>query len=281
MENWNLRVPTSVAAFDSIVKGGIPLGSVVLLVGEPGAGNVEFAYTSVSRLNIARLNPERRKMILGHYSEENTYLPEKTCYPTFCRSEEEILMDVRLSFNEDIYNAFKENLEFKDLSKLYFAKSIVPKNWFEEDYKSFLKSEKKDVLSEFVKYLDNNLEESVVIVDSLTDLITSPYVDNNDLVEVIKGLQRFSKKKNTIIYILMTENIGEKQVEQMLYDAVDGVLVFEWSRNIKKSSHIHRYMYVLKFTGLMSHLDKEHIARFDTILNPMDGFVVTSMQKIR
>ena len=43
------RVPTGVADFDSLA-GGIPAGSVVLLIGEAGAGHQEFALTSAAHL---------------------------------------------------------------------------------------------------------------------------------------------------------------------------------------------------------------------------------------
>jgi len=39
-------------------------------------------------------------------------------------------------------------------------------------------------------------------------------------------------------------------------------------------------MYVLKFVGLMAHLEEERIARFNTTLNRKEGFVVVNTEKI-
>ena len=69
-ERWRKRVPTCVAAFDSIVKGGIPAGSLVLLLGEIGAGQTEFAFTSAAKLALAKSKPHLRDRILGGYFKE-------------------------------------------------------------------------------------------------------------------------------------------------------------------------------------------------------------------
>ena len=52
------KIPTGVGTFDPIIRGGFPSGSLILLIGEAGAGNIEFAYTSASMLSILKLNPE-------------------------------------------------------------------------------------------------------------------------------------------------------------------------------------------------------------------------------
>ena len=49
-----LRVPTGVADFDSIIQGGMPLGSVVLLLGDVGGGGLEFALTSAAKIGIVK-----------------------------------------------------------------------------------------------------------------------------------------------------------------------------------------------------------------------------------
>ena len=73
--NWAMRMPTCVAAFDSIVKGGLPAGSVVLLKGEPGAGHAEFAYTSAARLSLVKLKPEMKSTIIDP-AYKDIHIPE-------------------------------------------------------------------------------------------------------------------------------------------------------------------------------------------------------------
>ena len=41
------RMPTGISSLDPILEGGVPPGSVILLLGDLGAGNSEFVYSSV------------------------------------------------------------------------------------------------------------------------------------------------------------------------------------------------------------------------------------------
>ena len=45
-ETQKTRMPTGIASLDPILDGGIPPGTMILLLGEIGAGNYEFAYSS-------------------------------------------------------------------------------------------------------------------------------------------------------------------------------------------------------------------------------------------
>ena len=46
MEAAPLRMPTGIGSFDPVMEGGVPPGSVMLLLGDIGAGSFEFVYTS-------------------------------------------------------------------------------------------------------------------------------------------------------------------------------------------------------------------------------------------
>ncbi|TLZ53926.1 MAG: hypothetical protein E6K17_08920, partial [Methanobacteriota archaeon] len=48
------KVPTGIADLDSIVNGGFPEGSLVLLLGDIGAGTQEYVYTAASKLAMVR-----------------------------------------------------------------------------------------------------------------------------------------------------------------------------------------------------------------------------------
>jgi KaiC/GvpD/RAD55 family RecA-like ATPase len=271
-----MRIPTSVAAFDEIVKGGIPSGSVVILAGEPGSGNVEFAYTSAAKLSLARKYPSRRKFMI--VEAQDIYIPQGTLYISFSKSADEILRAVNITFNEDLDEAFRDSLIFKDLSIEYFRNSIVPRKWITSNAGEFLKR-KGDILKEFVNAIDANAHGRIVIVDSLTDLVTSPRINFENLIDIIRALRRAAKKWDTVIYLLLTLGIMDKMKENLLFDAVDGVFVFEWHASGAFSKR-YRYMYVLKFIGLMSNLEEERIARFNTTLNRRSGFVVVNTEKI-
>ncbi len=271
-----MRIPTSVSAFDTIVKGGVPSGSVVILAGEPGAGNIEFSYTSAAKLSIARKDKKFRNLMIE--DSKDIYIPEGTTYISFSKSREEVMRAVDITFDEDLARAMKENLNFKDFSVEYFKNSIVPRKWVSEDISEFFKR-KGELLKEFVKFIDENSDGRIVIVDSLTDLAISPRINMKDLVDVIKALRRNSKKWNSVIYLLLTLGIIDKKDENLLFDSVDGVMLFEWHSSTKYSKR-YRHMYVLKFVGLMSWLEEERIARFNTMLNRKNGFVVINTEKI-
>ncbi|MCD6275399.1 MAG: recombinase RecA [Thermoplasmata archaeon] len=271
-----MRIPTSVAAFDVIVNGGVPAGSVVILAGEPGAGNLEFSFTSAAKLSLARRDKEFRRFLVMDL--EDIYLPHGTLYVTFSKGRDEILRAVNLTFNRDLADAFSDNLLIEDLSIDYFRNSIVPRKWLSSEPKDLLRK-KEDMLQQFVSIMDEKANERIVIVDSLTDLATSPRIKFEDLVDVIKGLRKAAKRWNTVIYLLLTTGILDRREENLLFDSVDGVIVFEWQGS--HYSKRFRYMYVLKFVGLMSSLEEERIARFNTTLNRQNGFVVVNTEKIR
>ena len=271
-----MKIPTSVAAFDQIVKGGVPAGSVIVLAGEPGAGYSEFAYTSAAKLSLVRRDSFQRSFLIP--DAEDIYIPNGTLYISFSKSEEEVMRAVENTFEEDLADAFKDNLVFKDFSSLYFKNSIVPARWITKDVSTFMKKQ-PDLLSQFIKVIEEGADGRVVIVDSLTDLMTSSRINFENLLDVIRGLRRIAKEWNSIIYLLLTLGVVEAREERMIFDSVDGVFIFQWTGSLKRSKR-YRYMYVLKFVGLMSHLEEERIARFTTTLNRKEGFVVVNTEKI-
>ena len=277
------RIPTGVADFDSIIQGGLPVGSVVLLLGDVGGGGHEFALTSAAKIGIVKEYPDTRAFMLGD-AGKNGLLPEKTCYVTFSRSKEDILRDVKLSFNRDFYESLKSTLVFKDFSKNYFMHTVVPTTWVDVDNGhevmfSDEKKEKGNVLESFVDFLDANAPRSMVVVDSLTDLVVSETVKFEDLVSLLKGLQRMAKKWGSIFYLILTDEILDRKRQQMIIDSVDGVFKFEWAK-FHHTSKRQRYLYVEKFMSVLPHLDQERIARFATLITSQSGFVVINTERV-
>lgn len=273
-----MRIPTGVPDLDMIVGGGFPSGSVVLLLGGVGAGQQEYAYTSAAKIAIATENPHLRNYFLGQYCDDGI-LPKKICYVTFSRSKEDILREIASSFNPVYHRAIRKKTQFKDFSADYFHRTIVPQSWTDQEGKEAFGSERESLLESFVNYLDQNARHSLVIIDSLTDLVESDSVDNGDLIATMKGLQRAAKRWEGIVYLLLTKGIMEEKHQQMLLDTVDGVLVFEW-KSYLKSSKRQRYMYVEKFIGVLPHMDVEKIARFPTIVTQNQGLTVVYLERI-
>lgn len=271
------RIPTGVADFDSIINGGFPAGSVVLLLGDLGAGQVEFSLTSAAKLALVKDHPESMGYFLGRYIL-NRKMPEKLCYVTFARSEKDILQEISISFNAEFYEAFKRHVVFKDFSASYFKHTLVPSSWTGENPIFGAKVE-DNVLEGLVEFLDENAPDSLIIIDSITDLVVSAQIDIQELVSVLRGMQRMAKKWGGVIYLILANDILERRLQRMIMDSVDGSLVFEWSK-FHQSSKRQRYLYVEKFMSILPHLDKERIARFATVVTHQSGLVVIDTERI-
>jgi KaiC/GvpD/RAD55 family RecA-like ATPase len=274
------RIPTGVADFDSIIQGGLPAGSVVLLLGDVGGGGHEFALTSAAKIGIVKEFPDTRSFMLGD-AGKNGVLPDKMCYITFSRSRNDILQDVRLSFNKDFYESLKTNLLFKDFSKDYFMHTVVPTSWLDsEETQGIFSDKKKDgLLESLVDFLDANAPKSMVIMDSLTDLVVSETIPFQDVIALLKGIQRMAKKWSSVFYLVLTDEILDRKRQQMIIDSVDGVFKFEWAK-FHHTSKRQRYLYVEKFMSVLPHLDQERIARFATLITSQSGFVVINTERV-
>ena len=270
------KVPTGIADLDSIVNGGFPSGSTILLWGDIGAGMQEYIYTAGSKVALVNERPESRRYYLGDHCDDSD-LPSQVCYVTFSRSKEIILQELATSFNGDYYRAFRDRTVFKDFSSMYFRHSVVPASWTRED--DLFDRPSSGLLEELVTFLDENARDSIVVIDSLTDLAISDLVEVRDLVTTIKGMQRAAKQWNGLVYLMLTRGILEHRHEQLLMDSTDGCLVFEW-RTSSRSSTRQRYMYLEKFTGVLPHLPRDKIARFPTMVSANHGLVVVYMERI-
>jgi len=191
-----------------------------------------------------------------------------------------VLQELQNAFNKEFHAAFEKHVKFKDFSEAYFRKTLVPSSWTGAKPGSlFSASSNENVLESLVDYLDENAPGSMVVIDSLTDLVVSANIDINELVAVLRGLQRVSKKWGGIIYLVLTDDVLETRKQHMLMDSVDGALVFEWNRSANSSKR-QRYMYVEKFISLLPHLDKARIARFATTVSAQSGLVVIDTERI-
>ncbi|MBA3045085.1 MAG: recombinase RecA [Euryarchaeota archaeon] len=276
-----MKVPTGVADFDAIVKGGLPEGSVVLLMGDVGAGQHEFVYTSAFKLATVKEHPYMAESMLGTICNVEG-LPEHICYVTFSRSKNDILREISEGFDSSFYNMLSRKIKFKDLSAHYYKKSLVPPSWTDGDNggKLFAGTPKENVLEALIQYLDDVPANSMIVIDSLTDLVVSENIRIPELVNVLRGMQRAAKNWGGLIYIMLTKGIMDPREEQMLIDSVDGVLVFEWTK-YHMSSKRQRYMYVEKFMSVLPHLDDIRIARFPTRVTAQSGMTVINMECIK
>jgi KaiC/GvpD/RAD55 family RecA-like ATPase len=280
MGHGALKVPTGVADFDAIVKGGLPAGSLVMLRGAVGAGMHEFVYTSAYTISMVKENPYTMDHMMSSLCTFEG-LPDKMVYITFSRSKADILREIADGFDISFYNLLSRKMHFIDLSANYYKKTLVPPSWTGEDNggKLFGGTPQEGVLEALIKYLDEIPRNSMIIIDSLTDLAISDNIKMTDLVNVLKGIQRVSKRWGGIIYLMLTEGILDKRDEKIITDSVDGVLVFEWNPYCNSSKR-QRYIYVEKFMTVLPHLDNERLSRFPTLITSHSGMQVINMEMI-
>lgn len=276
MEKTRQWIPTGVPSLDPVIKGGIPAGSFVLLLNEVGAGGIEFMYTSM--LMLAEMKKEQATL------KPNYHLPEKIVYISFTKLRENVLQSVSTLNIADVRN-FEEMLTFVDLSSDYFAKTQVPRHWTTtgtmtlDSYKTVQKN--KLLFESLIDTLEAYAPNNLVIIDSLTDLMRGPVPENltwNDLVSLLKGIERMSKQWNACIYALLTAHIFEPCMEEEVADCMDGVLVFGW--NSSGNNQRQRMMYIKNFRGLMPYLEDDNVVRFETRVSASQGFEVSNIREI-
>ena len=284
------KIPSGISSLDTLIRGGIPSGSFVLLLSDVGAGGIEFAISSAVMLARVKSEPELYSAVeeqMGKALDKEEYfkVPDGICYISFTHSKRDTIQEITRSFPDSFVAVIRDNLIFKDFSSLYYRDSIAPSSWISEKEElrlSLLKSEggKRGLLEELITFLDAQAPNKLVIIDSLTNLVRacSDTIRWHDLVSFLEGLQRVSKRWDGLIYGLLTANIFERSKEEEIADCADGVIVFEWSQ--EGVSQRQQTMYVKKFRGLMSHIEKENIIRFDTKVTSTDGFVVTTVRRI-
>jgi len=280
-ELGSVTMPTGIISLDSVLKGGFPTGSFVMLLGEIGAGNTEFAYTSVLSL----LELQRNGNFSGAFG--NCVLPEKICYISLTRSWADVHDEIERGFPEDLYE-ISSKIDFKDFSEEYFGRSSVPTEWVTTGHALTFNSlrEKvsgKGLISEMVAYLDENAPNSVIIIDSVTTL--AEYCANpghsaewSDIISFFRGLQKISKKWGGIVYALLTADILDRSLQEQIMDCADGVLIFEWDDFGETKRQ--RVMHVKKFRGLLPQLERANLVKFETSVTTDHGFAISKVKQV-
>jgi KaiC/GvpD/RAD55 family RecA-like ATPase len=297
METKLKNIPSGVISLDSLIGGGFPAGSLILLRGQIGAGHKEFVMTS------AIMSAAIKKGLIRPVASEDAVLPKEILWVTFTRSPEDLLHEISLSFERDLYHLFRENVKFKDFSAEYFRTSPVPAEWVSKEEVETRKRDKlsaledafagahraaalpsikpKTMLESLVDFLTKNAPKNVVVIYTLSDLARL-YSDSEsrwyDFTLFIRGLQRAAKKWEGIIYMNMTVGLLEPRKEEEILACVDGVLEFSWEE--AGPTKRRRVLYFKKFRGLLPRIDGTAVVKFEVGISPTSGFEVSRAELI-
>ncbi|GAB6284087.1 MAG: hypothetical protein STSR0009_02860 [Methanoregula sp.] len=266
-------MPTGISTLDPILDGGVPPGSMILLLGELGAGNFEFVHSSIVNLSIVTKGVVPPGIIL----------PKKIRYVTFTRMKEDVLHEIIQSFRADGLAEFISTIQFDDLSEFYFDRSIVPDGWYSHsDTLTRLqkRSDRESIFLRLSKVFNTSEPDSIVILDSITDIATQTNIPNlwSDLTGILRGIQRLTKQRNITTYLLLSKGILDSVRERELADIADAVILFKWEES--SSARRQRVMYFEKFRGVMPHLEEHDLVKFAVRISATGGFEVSNIRVV-
>jgi len=270
------KMPTGISSLDPVLNGGIPPGSVVLLVGRIGAGTNEFVYSSILSLSEKK---EETPQIPG------IIMPTGITYITFSKLPTSIIEEIALSFPKYPYEKLFKDISFIDLSEMYFESSIVPAAWYSssEDILNRFQKKKKNsenILGELAIRLNEIEAGSLIIIDSLTEIATqqSDTKSWNELTAFLRGLERVSKNWKSTIYILLSDGVLDQSRFIEVADCCDAVINFHWEESSARQRQ--RIMYFEKFRGVMPHLEAQDLVKFGVRITPEGGYEVSNIRVI-
>lgn len=276
------RIPFGISRLDSMINGGAPPGSVVLLAGDMGAGAREFLYTSAAMNALVEADPELFDLYYGSL-HENSAVPGEVHYLSFTSDQPALVDEIAFTMDDEIVEAASDAISFADLSPEYFELSPVPTDWYTQRTQDIAdlgnRHDRRGVLDAMGDYLDAHAPGNLVLIDSVTDLVSaaSEQMDWSDITLLMKGLKKASRRWGGLVLLhVNVEALSDTQLGR-LGDAADGIIRFEWERG---GSERDRTMVVQQFRGVLSRLEEENIVQFETEIED-DGFNISNVRKIR
>ncbi|WP_342764871.1 hypothetical protein [Methanoregula sp.] len=266
-------MPTGIASLDPVLEGGVPPGSVILLLGDLGAGSYEFTYSSVVN-NLG---------LMKETLPENLVAPKEIRYITFTRIKDDVRQEILNSFHVTGLENLVDAIQFNDLSELYFDNSVVPNEWYSQSSvitRLQKRAGQDTLLVQLANAVNNASPGGLIILDSITDIATQSTVPHcwTSLAGFLRGLQRVAKQRGITVYLLLSRGILESAQERELADIADAVLLFKWEEST--GARRQRVMYFEKFRGVMPHLEEKDLVKFAVRISEAGGFEVSNIRVV-
>jgi KaiC/GvpD/RAD55 family RecA-like ATPase len=276
------RMPLGISRLDRIIGGGAPAGSVVLLAGDSGAGAREFCYTSAVMNGLVNADPDLFDLYYGDL-EPGTTLPEDVHYVSFTDERSAVVSEMAFVMDEELVDAGMTDVSYVEFAEEYFQLTPVPTDWYAEGMSDITElgttNDRSDILEALGEYLTEYATGSLVVIDSVTDLVAASddRLGWSDLTVLLKGLKRASHRWGGIILLLVNAELLAATELGQLKEATDGTLLFEWESG---GSERARTLVVEQFRGVLSRLEDENVVRFETEIHD-GGFDISNVRKIR
>jgi len=207
---------TGIIQLDSQLGGGIPAGSVVLILEEPGAGGDVFSF---------------------HFAVEGVKNDEKVFYLITDDTEEEIRENIVLYFN----------IEEELLDKIHLCSFITKhyrKKEKEGDIRKLLRTG-TDPLNIFKNRLIRE-EYDRIIINNLTYFIENYKL--SDVISLIDDLSEYTRNREAVALLLMTKGMFEPRIETTMKHHSDGVIELTL-REVE--NEIQRRLKIVKFKRIL------------------------------
>ncbi len=230
---------------------------LVYILEEPGAGGSEFAY------NILVKNRKTRKRVIA-----------------FTKNQSEVFREIKNTFPAEEDVSENTGIKVDSLEKFYFWDSIVPRRWIgEDDFTIFDLKREGEVIQEFMKLFDRIEENSIVVIDSITDLYRASLLETekNEFIHLLIGIRKLSFRKNLLTLGILTKDVLDRDVENQILSNSDGVILFQWENQRMWAG---RWMHFMKLAGLMPFLEREKISRLQIRIDPGSGFTITQYERV-
>jgi len=243
IEKGEAKIPTGIRSIDLAVSGGLPTGSLSILSGASGSGIDSFFHTTCF------MNAAKKEGILKTPQEENTFLPDNIIYILLSKTENDVLRDINVAYSDDLVEAFKEVVQFKDLMSDQYSSSLSSLDSVSES--SSEDEQGIEVVRSIIDYLEENGQNSLIVLDSLDDLIRG-FASGSErkLLDSLKTLRSRNRKDwNSLIFARLTEGIFPDSVENSIFSLADGV--FEFSSKSSSGSRTRKIV-CEKFSGVTS-----------------------------
>ncbi len=179
------KFATGITVLDSCLGGGIPAGSLVLLIEKPGAG---------------------AEIITFQFAVEGMKRGESVLYIVTDETSENLMDHVKVYFPE-----FTTNEKFTLIS---FISNIT------NDARAFLRSSKHDPLGYIRKILATSKYDRIII-NNLNNLIRN--YDEEEVISLFEELSRKVKNDESVAIVILVEGAVDSRIENTLKSIADGI----------------------------------------------------------